>query len=326
MHRKRIVVTGGAGYIGSHFCKKASLAGNKIFVIDNLVTGHKEYVRWGDFFEGDIRNEFLLRKLFSKIKPNFLVHFAASAYVSESIIKPLDYISNNIDGMRSICKVCSEMKIPIIFSSSCAVYGEVDNVPINELSNLNPISPYGETKLFCEKILKWCEDIYGLRWVSLRYFNASGADSDLEIGENHNPETHIIPLAIDALNDFGKTLKVFGNDYETKDGTAIRDFIHVSDLASAHLKAIEYLAKGEKSDVFNLGSGSGTSIRSIIDLLEIISNKKMKIVFCEKRKGDPSCLYADITKAKNYLNWEPEYSEIKNILLSAWNWHNQIKL
>tara|TARA_Y100000589_G_scaffold28724_1_gene23891 strand:- start:17201 stop:18181 length:981 start_codon:yes stop_codon:yes gene_type:complete len=320
----RIIVTGGAGYIGSHFCKRASSYGHKISVIDNLITGKKEFVRWGKLYFGDVRNEDFLREKFLEIKPDFIVHFAASAYVSESLLKPLEYISNNIDGMRSVCKVSSEFKIPIVFSSSCSVYGEVKKVPICELTELNPLSPYGETKLFCEKMLKWCEDVYGLRWVSLRYFNASGADSELEIGENHDPETHIIPLAIKALGKNGKVLKIYGSDFGTPDGTAVRDFIHVLDLAEAHLKAINYLSNGGSSDVFNLGSGRATSIKSIIGLLEKISSYKMKVEFCNRREGDPSCLYADISKAKKVLKWEPKLSDLRNILLTAWNWHQKI--
>ena len=326
MHCQRIVVTGGAGYVGSHFCKKAFLNGHKTFIIDNLITGNYDFVKWGDFYKLDIREESLLRNLLLKIKPNYLVHFAASAYVSESILKPLDYISNNIDGMRSVCKICSEMKIPIVFSSSCSVYGEPKNVPINESDPLNPLSPYGETKLFCEKILKWCSNVYGLRSVSLRYFNAAGADEDLEIGEKHDPETHIIPLAIRALGESGEILKIFGNDYKTFDGTAVRDFIHVTDLACAHLKAIEYLAEGGISNIFNLGSGNGTSIKSIISELEDISSQQVKLKYCERRDEDPSCLFADITKAKSILNWQPESSSLHNILTTAWKWHQKLNL
>ena len=320
MYSQRIVVTGGAGYIGSHFCKYAKSKGHQIFTIDNLSTGYKEFVKWGDFFLIDVRESNKLYEIISKIKPNFLVHFAASAYVQESFINPLDYISNNIGGMESVTRICTELSIPIIFSSSCSVYGEVKNLPVDEESELIPLSPYGETKLLCEKVLRWCEKSSNLKYVSLRYFNAAGADFDKEIGENHNPETHLIPLVINSIKE-GSKLKIFGDNYNTKDGTAIRDYIHVNDLARAHLKAIEYLHSNGKSDFFNLGSGYGTSILNIIKILESISGLKIKKEFCSKRIGDPSKLFADIKKAKNILNWEPKYSKIETILQSAWDWH-----
>ena len=322
MHSQRIVVTGGAGYIGSHFCKYAKSKGHEIFTIDNLSTGYKEFVKWGDFFLIDVRDSSKLYEILSKIKPNFLVHFAASAYVQESFINPLDYISNNIGGMESVSRICTELSIPIIFSSSCSVYGEVKSLPINEECELLPLSPYGETKLFCEKILRWCSKSSKLKYVSLRYFNAAGADFDQEIGENHNPETHLIPLVINSLNK-GIKLKIYGDDYNTFDGTAVRDYIHVNDLARAHLKAIEYLSAEGNSDFFNLGSGFGTSIMNIVNTIESISGLKIKKEFCPKRIGDPSNLYADINKAKNILNWEPKYSKIDTILQSAWNWHKK---
>ena len=323
MYSQRIVVTGGAGYVGSHFCKYAKNKGHEIFIIDNLSTGHEHFVKWGEFFKIDVRETEKINQIISKIKPNYVVHFAASAYVNESLAKPLDYIRNNIGGMESITRVCSNHLIPIIFSSSCSVYGEAKNLPINEGSDLKPVNPYGETKLLCEKILNWSEKAYKLKYVSLRYFNAAGADFELVIGEDHTPETHLIPLAIRSL-DKGPKLKIFGNDYNSFDGTAIRDYIHVNDLASAHLKAIEYLDNGGHSEVFNLGSGSGTSIMTIINRLESITNLKINKEICKKREGDPSKLYADITKAKNILNWEPKYSNIDEILNSALNWHKKL--
>ena len=322
MYSQRIVVTGGAGYIGSHFCKYAKSKGHILFTIDNLSTGFIDFVQWGDFINLDIRDTSKLREMLLKIKPHYLVHFAASAYVHESFSKPLDYISNNICGMESVTRVCSELLIPIIFSSSCSVYGEVKKLPIDENSILKPLSPYGETKLFCEKILNWASKVSKLQYVSLRYFNAAGADFDLQIGEKHNPETHIIPLVISSLGG-GKKLKIFGDNYNTEDGTAIRDYIHVIDLARAHLKAIEYLNKGGTSNIFNLGSGKGTSINKIINLIEEISKLKSNKVIIEKRDGDPSVLFADINKAQNILKWNPKYSNIEIILSSAWKWHNK---
>ena len=320
MYSQRIVVTGGAGYIGSHFCKYAKTKGHQIFTIDNLSTGYEEFVKWGDFFLVDIRDSKKLSEILLQIKPNFLVHFAASAYVQESFINPLDYISNNIGGMESVTRICTQLSIPIIFSSSCSVYGEVKSLPVSEESELIPLSPYGETKLLCEKILQWCSRSTKLKYVSLRYFNAAGADFDKEIGENHNPETHLIPLVIKSINE-GIKLKIYGDNYDTNDGTAVRDYIHVNDLARAHLKAIEYLTSGGESNFFNLGSGHGTSIMNIVNKLESISGLKIKKEFCPKRIGDPSKLYADIKKAKNILKWEPKYSNIDTILQSAWNWH-----
>ena len=325
MHRKKIVVTGGAGYIGSHFCKHAKMNGHEIYVIDNLTTGFKSFVKWGDFYNFDIRNKVKLDELLTHIKPNYLVHFAASAYVNESFINPLDYISNNIGGMESITRVCTNLSIPIIFSSSCSVYGEVSRLPVNETAQLGPLSPYGETKLLCEKILNWCKKVSNLKYVSLRYFNAAGADFDLEIGENHEPETHLIPLAIKSL--YGEyTLKIFGKDYDTKDGTALRDYIHVNDLASAHLKAIEYLNDGGESDVFNLGSGSGTSVMNIIHILEKTTGLKSKNIIYPKREGDPSKLFADIEKANKILKWNPKFSNIETIINSALNWYEETKI
>jgi UDP-glucose-4-epimerase GalE len=316
----RIIVTGGAGYIGSHFCKAAYIAGFEIYVIDNLSTGFMSLAKWGTLFKDDVRNSGRITEIFKEVRPAYVVHFAASAYVSESCKDPLAYYGNNVAGLHSILLGCVEVGSQIIFSSTCAVYGNPTESPIGEDATLNPISPYGETKLACERLLYWCQKAYGLKWVSLRYFNAAGADPDLEIGELHNPETHLIPLILKKLGRNTGGIDVFGGNYSTKDGTAIRDYVHVSDLADAHLLAIEYIEAGGSSRAFNLGTGSGISVLEVINAAQKVTGLSIPYKILERRHGDPMELFARADAARALLKWQPKFHKIDKILETAWHW------
>ncbi len=317
-----ILITGGAGYIGSHTNKILSKKGYKTVVFDNLERGSIKLVKWGNFIKGDLRNIEDIRNTFKKYKFNAVIHFAAYAYVGESVEFPDKYYENNVLGTLNLLKVMKEFGVKnIIFSSSCATYGIPEKVPISENTPQNPINPYGRSKLFSENIIKDFEQSYGIKYIILRYFNAAGADTEGEIGEIHNPETHLIPLTIFAAIGLIEKLNVFGNDYPTKDGTCIRDYIHVSDLAEAHVKALEYLLREKKSDIFNVGIGVGFSILDIIKTVNKISNKKINYIFVERRPGDPSILIASNKKIKKILNWQPKFIKIEDIIKSAYNWH-----
>ncbi len=317
-----ILITGGAGYIGSHTNKILSKKGYKTVVFDNLERGSIKLVKWGEFIKGDLRNIEDIRNTFKKYKFNAVIHFAAYAYVGESVEFPDKYYENNVLGTLNLLKVMKEFGVKnIIFSSSCATYGIPEKVPISENTPQNPINPYGRSKLFSENIIKDFEQGYGIKYIILRYFNAAGADIEGEIGEIHNPETHLIPLTIFAAIGLIEKLNVFGNDYSTKDGTCIRDYIHVLDLAEAHVKALEYLLREKKSDIFNVGIGVGFSILDIIKTVNKISNKKINYIFVERRPGDPSILIASNKKIKKNLNWQPKFTNIEDIIKSAYNWH-----
>jgi UDP-glucose 4-epimerase len=318
---KKILITGGAGYIGSHTCKLIAKAGYEPICFDNLSTGYKEFVKWGPFILGDLKNTTLLKETFKRFKPNAVIHFAGSSLVGESVINPLKYFDNNVGSTLSLLNAMKDFSVKnIIFSSTCATYGADSLAPIDESFPQIPINPYGMSKLMIERILKNLSDIKEISHISLRYFNAAGADKDSEIGESHNPETHLIPLAINSALG-GKVLKVFGNDFPTKDGTAIRDYIHVEDLASAHIKALEYIIDSGKSDFINLGTGKGHSIKEILLGLKDLGLNPHTID-SPRREGDPAVLVANATKAKQILNWEPSYN-IKEILASAKAWHSR---
>lgn len=319
---QRILVTGGAGYIGSHTSKRLAANGYEPICYDNLSTGHREFVKWGPFELGDLHDTKLLIDILEKYKPNAVIHFAASAYVGESVSDPFKYYRNNVGGTLSLLEAMQKTNTrAIVFSSTCATYGMPNIDLIDEDCPQLPINPYGQSKLMIEKILIDLAKQNKISQVSLRYFNAAGADKNCEIGEWHEPETHLIPLAIDsALN--GSLLKVFGTDFPTPDGTAVRDYIHVEDLAEAHIKAVEIIQSGAESECINLGTGKGYSVKEIIDSINKLG-LKINLENISKREGDPAFLVADPTKANNILNWKPKNSGIKNILESAINWHKK---
>lgn len=317
-----ILIVGGAGYIGSHTNKLLHQKGYKTLIYDNLIYGHKESVKWGEFILGDLNDLEQLRLVFSKNNIEAVMHFAAFAYVGESVEDPQKYYINNVSNTLNILKVMQEFKCRyFIFSSTCATYGNPEYMPIDEKHPQNPINPYGQSKLMIEKILQDYSNAYNMNYVSLRYFNAAGADIDTEIGESHDPETHLIPLILDAAIGKRRDIKVFGTDYDTPDGSAIRDYIHVTDLADAHILALEYLKKGARSDVFNLGNGDGYSVLEVIDMVKQVTRKDFKVTLVDRRVGDPAKLIGDASKAKNILGWKPKYFELERIIETAWNWH-----
>ena len=319
---QNVIVTGGAGYIGSHACKALQANGFTPVTIDNLVYGHAEAVRWGPLELGDILDGTWLDEIFAKYRPVAVMHFAAFAYVGESMSNPGKYYYNNVMGSVSLLEAMRRNHVNLmIFSSSCATYGNVQQLPITEETTQHPINTYGYTKLICEHLLRDYQRAYGLRWTAMRYFNAAGADVQGEIGESHTPETHLIPLAILAALGKGPDLKVFGNDYDTPDGTALRDYIHVDDLADAHVKAITYLQNGGASTAFNLGSGKPTSVLELIAAVTTAAGSQVPFQIAPRRDGDPRALYASSEKAQKSLGWLPKSSEITAIVKTAVLWH-----
>ncbi|HOK63701.1 MAG TPA: UDP-glucose 4-epimerase GalE, partial [Soehngenia sp.] len=311
-----------AGYIGSHTNKLLTQKGYQTLVYDNLIYGHKESVKWGEFILGDLNDIEQLRLVFSKYDIEAVMHFAAFAYVGESVENPEKYYINNVSNTLNLLQVMREFACKyFIFSSTCATYGNPEYLPIDEKHPQNPINPYGQSKLMLEKILEDYSKAYDFKYVALRYFNAAGADVDCEIGENHNPETHLIPLVLDVAIGKRVDIKVFGTDYNTNDGSAVRDYIHVMDLADAHILALEYLRNGGDSEIFNLGNGDGYSVLEVIECARQITNKDIKITFASRRAGDPAKLIGDATKAKNILGWKPRFFDLKTILQTAWEWH-----
>lgn len=320
-----VLVTGGAGYIGSHACKMLAKWGYLPICFDNLSVGHKAAVKWGPFIHADLRDREKLQNVFRKYKPFAVMHFAADALVSESVQNPGKYYENNVFSSLCLLEEMVKAKVQkIIFSSSCATYGIPESAPIFESHPQSPINPYGKSKWMIEQILEDYEKRYHISYAILRYFNAAGADLDSEIGENHKNETHLIPLIIQAVHGLKTCVNVFGSDYPTKDGTAIRDYIHVIDLIDAHLKALEYITKNEKSLKLNLGSGVGYSVLEVINGVKKITKKDFEIKFDHRREGDPPILYASIDNAKQCLNWKPSYSDLETIISSAYRWHKTL--
>lgn len=318
-----ILVLGGAGYIGSHAVYQLIDYGYEVVVVDNLQTGHRDAIHpQATFYEGDIRNREFLSKVFEKENIKGVVHFAANSLVGESMENPLKYYDNNVYGTQVLLEamIAADVK-HIVFSSTAATYGEPEFVPITEDIETTPTNTYGETKLAMEKMMKWCEQAHGLSYVALRYFNVAGARSTGEIGEDHNPETHLIPAVLQTALGKREFVTVFGDDYPTKDGTCIRDYIHVEDLIDAHILALQYLLDGGKSDVFNLGSSQGCSVKEIIDMARKVTGKEIPTKIGERRAGDPSILIASSAKAKNILGWKPSRTNIERIITDAWNWH-----
>ena len=319
---KRVLVTGGAGYVGSHCCKAFHSAGWDVVVYDNLSRGWREFVKWGPLIEGDILDRDHLFRAFQDVKPDAVAHFAALAYVGESVEQPGTYYRNNVVGSMNIFDAMLSVGADkLVFSSTCATYGEPQYLPIDEAHPQNPINPYGRSKLMVEKILQDYSDAFGLRSVSLRYFNAAGADPDGDVGERHEPETHLIPLALRGAGDPNYTLSILGDDYETRDGSAIRDYIHVADLADAHLRSLDYLAKDGATTKVNLGTGSGTSVIEIRDSVQSITARDVKSVIAPRRPGDPAALVAAPNRAKDLLGWVPKNSSVDQLIRDAWNWH-----
>ena len=317
-----ILVCGGAGYIGSHINKELNKEGYETIVFDNLIYGHKEAVKWGTFVKGDLSKIEDIEAVFEQYEIDTVFHFAAYAYVGESVNEPEKYYYNNVVNTLNLLKVMKKYGCNrIIFSSTCATYGEPERIPITEDMPQNPINPYGATKLMMEWIFKDYRKAYGLNFVVLRYFNAAGADPECEIGESHNPETHIIPLVLDAASGKRPDIKVFGTDYDTPDGSCIRDYIHVRDLASAHLLALHHLEKGGESDFFNLGNEKGTSVLEIVDSVKRVTGLGFKVSLENRRLGDPAKLVGSSKKAQRVLGWKPEFPEIDVIVKHAWNWH-----
>jgi UDP-arabinose 4-epimerase len=324
MLHMRVLITGGAGYIGSHTAKLLASAGHQVFALDNLSTGHRWAVRWGPLLEGDLADREFLSSAFRSHRFDAVIHFAALALVAESLQKPSEYFRNNVANTLNLldCMVAHEVPF-IVFSSTCATYGIPDTLPVTETHPQRPICPYGESKLCAERAFHWYGNAYSLRWASLRYFNAAGADPDGCVGEVHDNETHLIPLAIQAALGLRPHLDLFGVDHRTPDGTAVRDYIHVCDLASAHLTALAYLRNGGASSAFNLGSGRGQSVREIIRSVENITQLPVPVRECGKRPGDPPELVADAARARSVLGWHPQYC-LDAIVETAYRWE-QVK-
>jgi UDP-glucose-4-epimerase GalE len=319
-----ILIVGGAGYVGSHCAKALAAAGHTIITFDSLVFGHREFVRWGKLVVGDIRDRPALDLVFETHRVDAVMHFAALAYVGESVAKPGRYYDVNVNGSRVLLASMVRAGVSkIVFSSSCAVYGAPDHIPISEGIITNPINPYGFTKLVCERMMDDFGNACGLTSARLRYFNAAGADPEGDIGEDHDPETHLIPLVLDAASGIRPAVKIFGTHYDTPDGTAIRDFVHVSDLARAHLLALDYLLEGGSTVTINLASGEGTSVRKVVDTARAITGGRIETVEEEPRAGDPPILVAKADRARELLGWSPQRSDVSQIIEDAWAWHRK---
>lgn len=323
---KTILVAGGAGYIGSHTVKYLLKNDYKVVVLDNLVYGHKEAVMTQHFEQIDLEDKEALDKLFKKYQIDAVIHFAAYTYVGESVTNPQKYYRNNVVNTINLLDAMVENNVKnIVFSSTCATYGNPQYTPIDEKHPQSPINPYGKTKFMMEQIMADYETAYGLKYVALRYFNAAGCDAQGELGESHDPETHLIPLVLKAIKGEIPKISVFGTDYDTPDGTCIRDYIHVEDLADAHMLAVEMLFKNNTSNCINLGTGIGTSVKEIIKAAEEVTGQKVPLEYSDRRAGDPAKLYAANEKAKKVLSWNPKYTEIKDIIKTAWIWEQNKK-
>ncbi len=319
-----VLLCGGAGYIGSHVNKRLYREGYQTVTFDNLVYGHREAVKWGDFIQGDLKDQNAIEQVFQKYDIEAVIHLAAYAYVGESVAEPEKYYCNNVANTLNLLHVMRKYGCrKIIFSSTCATYGEPERVPIVEDMPQHPVNPYGASKLMIERIFRDYEKAYGMQYVVFRYFNAAGADPEGEIGEDHDPETHLIPLLLDAASGKRKEAKIFGTDYKTKDGSCVRDYIHVYDLGTAHLLGLRYLENGGKSDFFNLGNEKGVSVWEAVNSVKRVTGRDFKVVSAERREGDPAELVAGSEKAKQKLGWKPLYGEIDTIVEHAWKWHER---
>jgi len=321
-----ILIVGGAGYIGSHINKELTKKGFKTVVFDNLSSGKKELVKWGEFFQGDLGNIEDIRKVFKQYPIEAVLHFAAFKAVGESVVDPQKYYINNVSNTLNLFKVMRENNVnKFIFSSSAAIFGNPQYIPLDEKHPQNPINPYGETKLIVEHIMRDYSSAYDFKYIALRYFNACGADPEGETGEWQGSSSNLIPLVLDAAIGAREEIGVFGTDYPTPDGTCIRDYIHVTDLADVHVLALKYLLDGGQSECFNLGNGKGFSVKEVIDMAKKVTGIDFKVTPKDRRAGDPPELIADATKAKNILKWQPKYADLETIVSTAWNWHKQFK-
>ena len=320
-----ILIVGGAGYIGSHVNKVLNERGYETIILDNLSYGHEESVKWGTLCKCDLANINEVDDIFTKYDINAVMHFSSFIDVGESVRNPEKYYNNNVVNTMNLLNVMLKHDVKkFIFSSTCATYGIPQKIPLTENHPQNPINPYGWTKLMVERILKDYDTAYGLKSVILRYFNASGADESGIIGEWHNPETHLIPLILDAAMGKREDIKIFGTDYDTPDGTCIRDYIHVTDLADAHILSLEYLNKNNQSNQFNLGNGQGFSVREVIESVKRVTVRNFNVTQTQRREGDPAILIGSSKKAKDTLGWDPQYVNIDKIIETAWNWHQKL--
>ena len=321
MQETNILVTGGAGFVGSHVCKALASAGYRPITFDNLERGHNWAVKWGPLERGDLRHESDLRRAFEAWRPSAVVHLAAYAYVGESVIDPVRYYDNNVGGTAKLLGACAAFGCKqIVLSSSCATYGVPDRLPLKEDNAQCPVNPYGYTKLVAECMLNDAQAAYGIEHVSLRYFNAAGADPEGELGEVHEPETHLIPLVLFAAMGRQPSIKIFGRDYPTKDGTCVRDYVHVSDLADAHVASVRWLAAAKPSATFNLGNGQGFSVADVVRTSEKVTASTIRIEMCPARPGDPPTLISDSSKARAELDWRPKFPDLEQQLEHAWQW------
>ena len=318
-----IAVLGGAGYIGSHAVDQLIEKNYDVVVIDNLKTGHEKAIPGkARFYKGDIRDKEFLASVFNTENIEGILHFAASSLAGESMEKPLEYFSNNVYGTQVVLEAMQQYNIKnIVFSSSAAIYGESKEIPIKEIADTNPENPYGETKLMIEKMLKWCDKAYGMRYVALRYFNVAGAKLDGSMGEDHTPESHLVPIILQTALGQRDKISIFGNDYNTPDGTSVRDYVHIVDLIEAHIMALEYLKAGNISNTFNLGSNTGFSVNEVLEAAREVTGAVIPTSKESRRAGDPSALIASSDKAKEVLGWKPKYTDLKEIIDSAWKWH-----
>ncbi|WP_336776302.1 UDP-glucose 4-epimerase GalE [Paenibacillus sp. MMO-58] len=317
-----VLVTGGAGYIGSHAVAALAERGEEIVVVDNLQQGHREAVVGGKLYVGDLRDAAFMDTVFKENKIDAVIHFAANSLVGESMTNPAKYYHNNVYGTLCLLEKMIEHDVKkIVFSSTAATYGEPENVPIDEFDRTLPTNTYGETKLAMEKMMKWFDVAHGLKYVSLRYFNAAGAHASGKIGEDHSPETHLIPIVLQAALGQRPHISVFGDDYATPDGTCIRDYIHVSDLADAHVLAVDKLRQDSDSAIYNLGNGQGFSVKEVIEIARKVTEREIKAVIEPRRAGDPATLVASSARARKELGWNPSRANLEDIIRSAWNWH-----
>lgn len=317
-----ILVCGGAGYIGSHMVAQLLEKGEEVVVLDNFQKGHHDSLLGGKLYSGDLRDDAILHKVFTENTIDAVIDFAADSLVGESVTEPLKYFENNIGSTINLLKAMRDHNVKkIVFSSTAATYGEPDNIPILEDDRTFPTNPYGESKLAVEKILKWCDNAYGIKYTALRYFNAAGAHISGKIGEDHRPESHLIPLILQVALGQREKIMIFGDDYDTEDGTCVRDYVHVTDLANAHLLAVERLRRGEDSVTCNLGNGKGFSVKEVIETTRKVTGLEIKAEMAPRRAGDPAVLIASSDKAKEILGWAPKYDSLQTIIETAWQWH-----
>lgn len=318
-----ILVCGGAGYIGSHMVAELLAQNKEVIILDNFEKGHEDAILGGKIYKGDLRDKNILDKIFTENHVEAVIDFAAYSLVGESMVEPLKYFNNNVSGTISLLEAMKKYGVKyIVFSSTAATYGEPENTPILENDKTIPTNAYGESKLLVEKILKWCDTCYGIKFTVLRYFNAAGAHINGKIGEDHSPETHLIPLILQVALNKRDEIMIFGDDYKTKDGTCVRDYIHVSDLASAHLLALNRLIDGGESRIYNLGNGTGFTVKEVIEVARRVTNHPIPAKIAPRRAGDPAILIASSDKAISELNWKPKFNSLETIIETAWKWHS----